>query len=545
MAVIQGKYELLRRLGKGGMAEVYLAKQTGLRGFEKLIVLKRILPDSAMDGDFVTMFLDEARTAADLRHPNVINVFDMGRADGTYFMAMEFLHGHDVRQMLKTANKARSWVPLGQIAEIVLGCAAGLHHAHTKTSIDGMPLGIVHRDISPPNILVGFAGEVKVVDFGIAKAANQATQTQAGAIKGKYAYMSPEQAEGKKLDHRSDQFALGVVFWEMLTQRRLFKRGTEPKTLMAVIDDPAPPARQFRADVPPSLDAILKRMLSKKPENRLDSCEQMRTVLEEVIAEEGVAHSTARLAKYMKELFGEPEPEAELSAPQLDPGDVADLSEQFREELIAVSGRAPRKKPKPKVRPDDTNSRSETRHEVPATKPEGETIVDRKSTSRSASKVASSSESEDAEKTASSRARKKPPADAPPPAMDLHDDKTLLLPDGGQGPDAPSSPGGSRRGVLIAAGVVGGLVLVGAGVGIGVAVAGPKEGTVIVRTAPKGASVIVDGKDTGEVTPHILRPRVGSVLKVRVEKSGYAPVTSVVKVTGGEANELILELEKQ
>ena len=528
------------------MAEVFLAKQTGLRGFEKLIVLKRILPNRAMDGDFVTMFLDEARTAADLRHPNVINVFDVGRADGTYYMAMEFLHGHDVRELLKAANKKRSWVPVEHVAEVILGCAAGLQHAHTKTSIDGLPLGIVHRDISPPNILVGFAGDVKVVDFGIAKAANQATQTQAGAIKGKYAYMSPEQAEGQKLDHRSDQFALGVVFWEMLTQRRLFKRSTGPETLLAVIDEPVPPARQFRPDIPDAIDGILQRMLHKKPEKRFSSCDEVRMVLEEAVAQEGLAHSTARLAKYMKEVFGEPEVESELSAPQLEPGDVEDLSEQYREELVAASGRAPRRQVAArKDRAENTDSRSETRHEVPTTKPDGKRHAARNAREPSSEESESGSGKQTDRRLHEGAAGAEAVRRESPPPASLADDETLILPGGGQTVVRARQRRLLRRGPLLLAGVSGGLALVGLGVAIGLLLSDLSEGTVIVRTAPKGARVIVDGADTQEVTPHILRPKIGRVLKVRVEKVGYVPATSIVKVANADPTELTLELEKK
>ena len=221
-------------------------------------------------------------------------------------MAMEFLHGSDVREVLKKANGARTWIPVRQTVEIALGVAAGLHHAHTKSSIDGIPLNIVHRDVSPPNVLVGFQGEVKLTDFGIAKAVTQTQQTQAGALKGKYAYMSPEQAEGRPLDHRSDQFALGVLMWEMLTQRRLFKRASGPQTLIAVLEEPAPPATKYRQDVPDSISRIVARSLEKDPRRSFPRLRRHAARPRGGGGGGGISHSAARLAKWLKELWGEP-----------------------------------------------------------------------------------------------------------------------------------------------------------------------------------------------------------------------------------------------
>ena len=219
-----GRYQLLKKLATGGMAQIYLARQLGPEGFEKLLVVKRILPHLAENEEFITMFLDEARIAARLNHPNVVQIFDLGAQDDSFFIAMEFIHGEDVRRVWKHADKVGKPIPLPLICRIIIEACAGLDYAHKKLDASGRPLNIVHRDISPQNILVAFEGGVKIVDFGIAKAADQATVTKSGVLKGKYSYMSPEQAAGQPIDCRTDIFALGVVLYELLTGTRLFKR---------------------------------------------------------------------------------------------------------------------------------------------------------------------------------------------------------------------------------------------------------------------------------------------------------------------------------
>lgn len=302
--IVAGKYKLLRRLGKGGMAEVFLAKQVGLDGFEKLVVVKRILPHLAALDDFVRMFMDEARTAADLRHPNVVNIFDIGEDAGTYYMAMEFLHGHDIRAIQRHSVKMNRPIPLGATLQIVLDAANGLYHAHTKADLSGAPLHIIHRDISPQNIITTYDGATKIVDFGIAKATTQTTETQSGVVKGKYTYMSPEQVGGKKLDHRTDQFALGIVTWELLTMRRLFKRENEMKTLAAITECSVPPPSRY-ADVPKSLDRIVQKALHKDRQRRFKNCQEFMVAIEDFLMEERVAHSPSRLGNFLTALFAE------------------------------------------------------------------------------------------------------------------------------------------------------------------------------------------------------------------------------------------------
>ena len=212
-----GNYRLLQKLAIGGMAELYLARRMRPAGQDRTVVLKRILPHLAEDSAFVSMFLDEARIAARLHHQNVIEILDLGAEGDSFFIAMEYIHGEDMRRVAKRAMESNRRLPAALACRVVASAARGLDYAHKRTDQTGRPLQIVHRDVSPQNLLVGFDGQVKVVDFGIAKAIDKATVTASGVIKGKHAYMSPEQAIGRSIDHRTDVFALGVVLYELLT----------------------------------------------------------------------------------------------------------------------------------------------------------------------------------------------------------------------------------------------------------------------------------------------------------------------------------------
>jgi serine/threonine protein kinase len=300
-----GKYQLLKRLAMGGMAQIYLARHKGLEGFEKLLVVKRILPHLAENEEFITMFLDEARIAARLNHPNVVQIFDLGAQDDSYFIAMEYIHGEDVRRVWKRAEAAKRDLPVPLVCRIIIDACAGLDYAHRKADQNGKPLGIVHRDISPQNILVTFEGGVKVVDFGIAKAADQATVTRSGVLKGKYSYMSPEQAAGKKLDCRSDIFALGVVLYELLTGARLFKRSNDIQTLNAVTECKVAPPSQVNARLPPDLDAVVMKALARSPDDRYQEAVHLQIALEEWLLSHQLPSSPVQLAAFMSEIYAD------------------------------------------------------------------------------------------------------------------------------------------------------------------------------------------------------------------------------------------------
>jgi serine/threonine-protein kinase len=232
-----GRYQLLKRIAVGGMAEIYVAKQTGVEGFEKLVVIKKILPQFARDPYFIKMFLNEARLAARLTHPNIAHIYDLGYAAGVYFIAMEYIHGENLSGITFACRKQKHTIPLEHALKMVSQICEGLQYAHAKTNVQGKPLGIVHRDISPQNILISYEGMVKLVDFGVAKATTLYDEdTHAGQIKGKLAYMSPEQVRGEKMDSRADLFSLGIVLWELATGKRLFGR-FEPAVILQKIDE--------------------------------------------------------------------------------------------------------------------------------------------------------------------------------------------------------------------------------------------------------------------------------------------------------------------
>ncbi|TNF29629.1 MAG: PEGA domain-containing protein [Deltaproteobacteria bacterium] len=267
-----GKYILMRKIAMGGMAEIFKAKVTGTEGFEKDLVIKRILPHFTEDEAFVKMFIDEASITAKLQHPNIVQIFDFDVAEGTYYIAMEYIEGRDLKDVLERSIKLGEPLSVAQCVWILMETSKGLHYAHTK-EYRGKPLNIVHRDISPSNVMVAFNGEVKLMDFGIAKAAQRSTKTMAGAVKGKVAYMSPEQARGKPLDGRSDLFALGIMLWEMLTGKRLFLAESDFETLTNVLKAEAPPPSSINPAVPADLDPIVLKCIEKKREDRYPNVE--------------------------------------------------------------------------------------------------------------------------------------------------------------------------------------------------------------------------------------------------------------------------------
>ena len=288
-----GRYSLIRRLAFGGMAEIFLAAMKGDEGFEKRVVLKRILPQFSADPAFVSMFIDEAKVAARLSHPNIVQVYDFGAVDGVYFITMEFVDGADLHQILKWSSETRMPLPAPAVAAIGEDVARGLHYAHTLSDDRGAPLRIVHRDVSPHNIMLSRAGTTRLMDFGIAKAADRATRTATGTIKGKVAYMAPEQASDRELDGRADQFALGLVLWECLTGVRMFQSNSDLDLLRQVVECRVRPVTSLRPDVPEALDRVIRRSLAADPNERYPSLEPMARDLATFrfsLGEGGVVH---------------------------------------------------------------------------------------------------------------------------------------------------------------------------------------------------------------------------------------------------------------
>jgi eukaryotic-like serine/threonine-protein kinase len=295
-----GRHTVLGLLATGGMAEIFLGKEPGGRP----VVIKRVLPHLARQPAFVSMFVDEARLSSLLRNPNIVEVHELGQVGFDLFMVMEYLEGESVHGLIRRSLLRHQEQPYALAAHVIADACAGLHAAHTLCDERGKPYGIVHRDISPSNIMVTYAGEVKVLDFGIATAAHRLTRTATGQVKGKFAYMSPEQCRGEPLDVRSDIFSLGVVLYELTVRRRLFKRANELMVLKAVTSDPIPSPRARALDYPRALEKTVMRALSRNPRDRHGSAQELRDELLEVIAQlGGIAEPGAMLSTQMTSLF--------------------------------------------------------------------------------------------------------------------------------------------------------------------------------------------------------------------------------------------------
>ncbi|MGC8763994.1 MAG: TonB family protein, partial [Acidobacteriota bacterium] len=281
-----GNYLLIDKIAVGGMAELFKARQNGLEGFKRIVAIKRILPHLAANQEFVTMFTDEAKLAAQLNHPNIGHIYDLGKLEDSYFIAMEYVDGRDLRTILKELDSRQAKMPLRVAVYIAQKVCAALHYAHTAKDVDGKPMDLVHRDVSPQNIILSTTGEVKLVDFGIAKAASKASHTQSGALKGKLLYMSPEQAWGKTINHQADIFALGSVLWEMLTGRKLFYGDSEMSILEKVREAKVEPPRKYREEIPEELERIVLKALEKDLGARYATCQALQADLERFAYEE-------------------------------------------------------------------------------------------------------------------------------------------------------------------------------------------------------------------------------------------------------------------
>jgi eukaryotic-like serine/threonine-protein kinase len=298
-----GKYQLVRKLATGGMAEVFLAKTAGPGGFEKTLVLKRILSHLVSDPVFIGMFLSEAKLAAQLTHPNVVSIFDFGQEGDTWFLVMEYIDGPNLRSLYKRAFELGQPPPFNLAAKIISQACEGLAYAHEFSDPEtGEPLELVHRDISPDNILLGRNGGVKVVDFGIAKAASQTHQTRPGTIKGKFAYMAPEQLRGQDLDRRADVFALGIVLHELISGTKPFDCTTDATIMQAILFEPFRPAIHDRPDTPPELQKIIDRALAKDRAERYADCRQMQADLDQFIVSQGLSVGQHQLAQLVARL---------------------------------------------------------------------------------------------------------------------------------------------------------------------------------------------------------------------------------------------------
>jgi serine/threonine protein kinase len=298
-----GKYSLLGHLATGGMAEVWLARQLGIQGFEKLVVIKRARPELS-DEDTTSHFLDEARLVATLEHPNIAQVYEMGLVNGAYFFAMEYVDGADLRRLIDAALTKRQRISLADALYIIIHVCAALHYAHEKRNLDGESLHIIHRDVSPSNVLISYDGAIKVCDFGIAKAhSRRAENTQRGVLKGKFSYMSPEQCQSRPLDRRSDVFSIGILLYELTTLTKLFRADNDFELLQKIVQQPIPPPSTRCAELPRELEDIVMKALAKAPADRYATAQELQLELESFAREHKLAMSSVNIARLIGGLF--------------------------------------------------------------------------------------------------------------------------------------------------------------------------------------------------------------------------------------------------
>ncbi len=298
-----GKYLLLDRIAVGGMAEVFVAKAFGVEGFERLLAIKKILPTMGEDPEFISMFVDEARIAVQLSHANIVQILELGKHDENLYIAMEYIAGRDVRQVLERFRKRGRPMPVPQACLIIAKVCEALDYAHRKHDAQGRALGIVHRDVSPQNVLVSYEGDIKLIDFGIAKAESRLQKTQAGILKGKFSYMSPEQVRGLPIDHRSDVFAVGVVLWELLTGEKLFTGDSDFAVLEKVRQGLVPPPRQLNPAIPETLQNVVLKALAAESNVRYQWASELHDDLMRFCVVGDMMYGSRQLAEWMREEF--------------------------------------------------------------------------------------------------------------------------------------------------------------------------------------------------------------------------------------------------
>ncbi|MBZ5587604.1 MAG: TonB family protein [Acidobacteriia bacterium] len=314
-----GQYELIEPIATGGMAEVYRARMKGVEGFQKIVAIKRILAHLTDNDEFVTMFVDEAKLAAQLQHPNIIHIYDLGKIERSYYIAMEYIDGKDLRSILRTLEEKKSRLPLGLALFIGSRLAAALDYAHRKKDLQGTAMALVHRDVSPQNVLISYDGDIKLCDFGIAKAASKASHTRAGALKGKLQYMSPEQAWGRDIDHRSDIFSLGLVLYEMLTGRKGFAGDSELSILEQVRAPRLVPPRDIDPSIPPEVERVVLKALKENREDRYQTAADLASDLVSILQSIRPAPGAPELGAFLADLVGRERPASTATAPAARP----------------------------------------------------------------------------------------------------------------------------------------------------------------------------------------------------------------------------------
>jgi len=339
------RFELITELASGGMATVYLARLSGVAGFQRLVAIKRLHPHLAREPEFIEMFLDEARLAARIHHPNVVPIQEVGESDSGYYLVMDYVEGDTFARVLARASQSKATVPHGVTIRVLLDVLAGLHAAHQLVDDHGQPLEIVHRDVSPQNILVGADGVARLVDFGVARAASRLSTTRSGQLKGKLAYMAPEQARGKGVDRRADLFSCGIVLWEALALKRLFKGDGEAETLNRVLYDEIAPPSSVRDDVPKALEDVCMKALQRDIDQRYATAQDFADALEAAARSLSCIGSVRDVAATLDQVLG------------------TDISQQ-RDAVRAWLSRSEPSHTGPRSRPDPTGPQPQAKESV-------------------------------------------------------------------------------------------------------------------------------------------------------------------------------------
>lgn len=538
-----GDYELLRLIATGGMAEIYLARLDGVAGLSRTVVVKRMLPQLAVRPDFVRMFLDEARLAAKLNHPNIVQVFNLGEVDQSYFIAMEFVDGPHLGALFAHSLRQRAPLPVEMCVQVVARAADGLHYAHEILDpATGAPLNIVHRDISPQNVLVSRHGDVKVTDFGVAKASNQQTKTRTGIIKGKVAYMSPEQCLGETVDRRTDVFALGIVLYELLTRRRLFREKSDLLIMQKITGEAVPPPSSINKDLDAELDAICAKSLARKREDRFQSAAELSEALDAWM----IAHSRGDPRIALQRWFEQ---------------HALDLIIQTRDELSGSDHGVMRARPVPTTNPGEATSATPSLNSAETVMSRPDLRVspadgDRPETTQlhEDPRTQSSAPDEPTSEPELPHSTREGPDDEPATTRLQRPEITARSP---AAPDADSveallprrrlSPIAAAMGAVSLLAVVGIAVALGGGDGeetsaaidAGVAVAPqpkpPVTATALVRveTEPPGVNIVVDDDRIVGKSPTSFEHNAG-VMKVAAQFADQPPVPMEVTLEPGE-----------
>lgn len=479
-----GRYELLHPIARGGMGEIYLARARGAGGFEKTIIIKTMVEHLAEEEEFITRFLDEAHIVVQLVHGNIVPVFDMGEEDGTYFIAMEYVPGRDLREVLKRLSMTGDVMPVDLALFVVSEVAKGLDYAHRKTDSDGESLGIVHRDISPSNIVISSDGEVKIIDFGIARAAGKLGRTASGRIQGKFCYMSPEQAAGRPLDARSDVFSAGVTLYELMTGFRPFEGSSDLESLELVRLCEFDPPSTLNPAIPEEVDAIVQKALSKDTTERYQSAEQLQVDILQYLYASGSAPTSSEVGKFLAGLFPEGLERKELKAAR-------------------GSGSSPRKGNLDQVLEDELDR-----------------LLDKPGTDPFSTTAASPA---------------KWPAKSSETASRIIDSSSISKPltsrtqQTGQGAAEAPARGLNR---MVAAGSVA-LLIAAAGFFLW-----PRPAWVQIASEPEGAKILINGAESiGSLTPARIKLEPG-VHSITIEKEGFQSRTLRVELGRGEEFEI-------